>query len=343
MGHRRQGHGRSGPRENGGHTRIRQGWTKAWIKTDKAFRQAMKRAVHFPWPPEINDRGRRGIENMQTQHITKTAFLTLLLAILVSPCVAAEMVPSFEQIYASNDKNGLTAWGYRYARGVGVAKDTHKAIKLFCKSARKGDTDAKFELGQFYAFGPGIERDWQLATAWYQAVKDKSRKAQMMLEILKVQDGPVREVSCPLPTERKVADTQVFAHIPAFSVSKEINRMVRSIAPKYRLDPNLVFAIIEAESSFNPKALSSENAQGLMQLIPTTAERFGVRDVWDPEQNLKGGMAYLRWLLDHFEGNVELALAGYNAGERVVERYQGIPPYAETQAYVKRIIKRIGG
>ncbi len=134
-------------------------------------------------------------------------------------------MPSFEQIYASNDKNELTACGHRYARGVGVAKDTHKAIKLFCKSARKGDTDTKFELGQLYAFGQGIERDWELATAWYQAaVKDKSSKAQATLEILKTQDRPTREVSCPLPTDRGVADMQaagmqVADHIPSFSVS----------------------------------------------------------------------------------------------------------------------------
>jgi len=115
---------------------------------------------------------------MQTQHTTKAVFLTLLLAVPASPCVATDQVPSFEQIHASNDKNELTAWGQRYARGVGVAKDTQKAVKLFCKSARKGDTDAKFELGRLYAFGQGIERDWELATAWYQeAVKDKSRKA----------------------------------------------------------------------------------------------------------------------------------------------------------------------
>ena len=80
-----------------------------------------------------------------------------------------------------------------------------------------------------------------------------------------------------------------------------------------------------------------------MQLIPATASRFGVENTWDPEQNLHGGMAYLRWLLDHFDGDVKLALAGYNAGEGAVERHGGIPPYAETQAYVKRIIKRIGG
>lgn len=118
--------------------------------------------------------------------------------------------------------------------------------------------------------------------------------------------------------------------------------LVRELAPQYALDPKLVLAVIEAESSFNPKARSPKNAQGLMQLIPATAKRFGVGDPWDPEQNLRGGMAYLRWLLDHFNGDIKLALAGYNAGERAVERHGGIPPYAETQRYVKRIVKRLG-
>jgi soluble lytic murein transglycosylase-like protein len=117
--------------------------------------------------------------------------------------------------------------------------------------------------------------------------------------------------------------------------------MVRALAPEYRLSPDLVLAVVEVESNFDPAARSHKNAQGLMQLIPATARRFGVKDVWDPEQNLRGGMSYLRWLLDHFEGDVKLALAGYNAGEEAVRRYRGIPPYAETRAYVERISQRL--
>ena len=108
---------------------------------------------------------------------------------------------------------------------------------------------------------------------------------------------------------------------------RKITGLVRELAPKYSLDPKLVLAVIETESNFNPKARSPKNARGLMQLIPATAQRFGVRNVWDPEQNLRGGMAYLRWLLKHFKGDVKLALAGYNAGEKAVERHGGIPPY----------------
>lgn len=114
---------------------------------------------------------------------------------------------------------------------------------------------------------------------------------------------------------------------------------MKHLAPRYRLDPGLVLAVIRAESNFDPTALSPKDARGLMQLIPATASRFGVTDVWDPLDNIKGGMAYLRWLLDHFDGDEALALAGYNAGEGAVRRYRGIPPYAETRNYVKKITR----
>lgn len=121
-----------------------------------------------------------------------------------------------------------------------------------------------------------------------------------------------------------------------------VTELVYKLAPQYQLSPDLVLAVIEVESNFNPDALSPKDAQGLMQLIPQTAIRFGVADVWDPEQNLRGGMAYLRWLLDHFDGDMRLALAGYNAGEGAVAQHGGIPPYRETQAYVSRIAGRLG-
>jgi soluble lytic murein transglycosylase-like protein len=96
------------------------------------------------------------------------------------------------------------------------------------------------------------------------------------------------------------------------------------------------------ESNFDPLARSPKNAQGLMQLIPETAARFGVRDVTHPMQNLHGGMAYLRWLLSFFQGDLRLALAGYNAGEGAVERFRGIPPYPETQNYVRKVLRAFG-
>ncbi|MEA3274912.1 MAG: transglycosylase SLT domain-containing protein [Pseudomonadota bacterium] len=269
----------------------------------------------------------------------KTKILSALattFAVLVWLPAAAEKVPSFEQVYRSNDVHNLTAWGRRYEHGVGIGQDVGKAVRLYCKAARKGDVEAQFNLGQIYAFGRGIERNRELAAAWlYKAAQGDDRRASSLLHLLKVKGKPKRRASCPLGTGgTRIATRQ-------HPASGEVAKLVRSLAPRYALDPNLVLAVVETESNFNAKAVSPKNAQGLMQLIPATAERFGVRDVWDPEQNLRGGMAYLRWLLDRFDGDVELALAGYNAGEKAVERHGGIPPYAETQAYVKRIVARI--
>ena len=120
-------------------------------------------------------------------------------------------------------------------------------------------------------------------------------------------------------------------------------RFVSLVAPEYRLEPQLVLAIMATESNFDPDALSPRNAQGLMQLIPGTAARFNVRNPRDPVQNIRGGMAYLRWLMAYFEGDVVLVAAAYNAGERAVERYLGVPPYAETRMYVRKILAATGG
>jgi soluble lytic murein transglycosylase-like protein len=94
---------------------------------------------------------------------------------------------------------------------------------------------------------------------------------------------------------------------------------------------------MHAESAFRPNVVSHKGAQGLMQLIPATAERFGVSDAFDPSQNIDGGARYLAWLLKRFDGDIQLAAAGYNAGEGAVDRFKGVPPYEETQRYVERV------
>lgn len=101
--------------------------------------------------------------------------------------------------------------------------------------------------------------------------------------------------------------------------------LVHKLASDYDVDPKLVLAVITVESGFNARAKSPKNAQGLMQLIPDTAKRFRIKNVYDPADNIKGGMAYLQWLLAFFKGNVPLVIAAYNAGERAVEKYRGIP------------------
>ncbi|MEB8431999.1 lytic transglycosylase domain-containing protein [Cocleimonas sp. KMM 6892] len=114
---------------------------------------------------------------------------------------------------------------------------------------------------------------------------------------------------------------------------------ITKYAKKHNVDTNLVKSIITAESCFKRKALSSAGAQGLMQLIPDTADRFGVTDSYDPQQNIRAGVKYLRFLLDRYKGNIEKAIAGYNAGEGAVDKYNGIPPYKETKQYVKNVLR----
>lgn len=108
------------------------------------------------------------------------------------------------------------------------------------------------------------------------------------------------------------------------------------------VDPRFIHAVIQQESRYQTRALSHAGAQGLMQLMPATAKRFGCDDVNDPESNIKAGTKYLSWLLKRFEGNIALALAGYNAGEGAVDKYKGIPPYKETQNYVTKITANYG-
>lgn len=116
------------------------------------------------------------------------------------------------------------------------------------------------------------------------------------------------------------------------------DKLIRRFATQFAVDPALVKAVIHAESGFNPHAVSRAGAQGLMQLMPATAARYGVEDAFDARQNISGGVRYLRDLLTQFRQNRRLALAAYNAGENAVVRHRGIPPYAETQTYVQRVL-----
>jgi len=117
-----------------------------------------------------------------------------------------------------------------------------------------------------------------------------------------------------------------------------LKNSIDSVAQKYGVDPNLIQQVVKAESGFNSQATSQTGAMGLMQLMPETAASYGVQDAYDTTQNLDGGTHFLKDLLDRFQGNVPLSLAAYNAGPGAVEKYNGVPPYKETQAYVKKIM-----
>jgi hypothetical protein len=134
-----------------------------------------------------------------------------------------------------------------------------------------------------------------------------------------------------------VADTRV-----EITQIVEIEAHIREVAVRYDIPPILVAAIVEAESEFNPRAVSRRGAQGLMQLMPDTASSLRVSDSFDPYENIEGGVRHLRRLMDRYRGNLPLVLAAYNAGEQAVTVYRGVPPYRETRRYVSRILRRIG-
>ena len=128
--------------------------------------------------------------------------------------------------------------------------------------------------------------------------------------------------------------------IPENSNSHEFDSIINKYASYYQLDPSLIYSIIATESGFNPKAVSSKGARGLMQLMPETANRLGVKDSFDPEQNIHAGTRHFRSLMDTFDNNLDLSLAAYNAGENLVLRLGHIPSYKETIDYVQSVISR---
>ena len=124
-------------------------------------------------------------------------------------------------------------------------------------------------------------------------------------------------------------------------ISQGINAVVESVAAQYSLRPQLIHSVIKVESNYNPRAISPKGALGLMQLVPQTARRFGVSDVFDPVENIQGGAAYLKYLLDLYNNDLKLALAAYNAGEGAVAKYGDVPPYAETRNYLVQVKRHL--
>jgi soluble lytic murein transglycosylase-like protein len=148
--------------------------------------------------------------------------------------------------------------------------------------------------------------------------------------------GPAGSGAASTPSP---AASKALPYRSAKPVSEDLRRIIEAAAARAALSPQLIHAVIEAESRYEPSAVSPRGAIGLMQLLPTTARRFGAQDPFDPGQNVAAGTAYLKWLMTYFNEDLELALAGYNAGEQAVVRAgRKVPPYLETQAYVKKVM-----
>ena len=215
-------------------------------------------------------------------------------------------------------------------------RNSPEAIAELCHLARRGDAESQYELAWIYAHGRGPDRhdDWAAYLFTAASLQGHTVAEQML-----------RAVTWPVantPTCFKVASALPPAPSRFAAAPPHIERMVLKLAPQYKVSPQLALAIIAVESNFDVTAVSPKAAMGLMQLIPQTARRFGVRNPFDAQQNISGGLAYLRWLLAYFEGDVVLVAAAYNAGEGAVNLHRGIPPFDETREYVKRVMSRFG-
>ncbi|MFO8004834.1 lytic transglycosylase domain-containing protein [Thioalkalivibrio sp.] len=252
--------------------------------------------------------------------------------------VATGSAVSLEDLFDTYAQH-LTSRALAHEHGEGVARDPLHAAELYCEAARLGHSEAMFALGWMYANGRGLPRSDRHAHALFHLAAERGNgDAERTLQFIR---GDRPELpTCMFTQPSAFADgpwslEQRLARFPP--QRREIARLIVSLSVEYDVSPVLALAVALTESALNPTAVSPKDAMGVMQLIPKTAARFQVADVFDPEENIRGGLAYLRWLLAHFEGNVELALAAYNAGEEAVAQYGGIPPFRETQDYVQRI------
>jgi hypothetical protein len=256
--------------------------------------------------------------------------------ILALAVFAVSPAPTFAaEEYSAEQLRTLRDQARAFEHGEGVPKDPQQAIQLYCTGARAGDPDARYDIGWIYANGRGVPRDDGVAAYFFTLAAAQGHAPSR--NMLRFVGQPVAE-----PPEC-MREKSVATEDDDFEFTNEKQRqladLIRRLAPEYGIQPRLALAVAHTESNLDPKAVSVKNAQGLMQLIPDTSARFNVRKPFDPEQNVRGGLAYLRWLLAYFRGDVALVVAAYNAGEGAVNRYLGIPPYAETRGYVKRILE----
>ncbi len=235
------------------------------------------------------------------------------------------------------------AQGFAAERGIGLRKNPGLAIELYCDAATMGSSEGFFRVGRMLLKGPPGLRNPRLANAYLALAARLGHREASMLHNPLVENANIDEICSTLYGEAGQTRFDLDGYIAGLALTKRnVATLIRRTAPHYGVDARMALGIALAESNLDAGAVSPKNAQGVMQLIPATQERFGVKNAFDPEQNIKGGLAYLRWLHNRFRGNPKLVAAAYNAGEGNVDRYGGIPPFPETQQYVRRVLNFSG-
>jgi soluble lytic murein transglycosylase-like protein len=264
------------------------------------------------------------------------ALAAAMLALLaLSASAQADLAP------VANPPGTLVAQALAYEHGEGVPKDQRRASLLYCEAARAGDAEAMFNLGWMYANGRGVARsDAMAAVLFARAAAAGHVYARQMQQFVGDEAGAIPDCMRPPDADPPPVALMDDSPDPFADLSREkrkIAELVEKMAPQYAIEPRLALAVIATESNFQPDARSVKDARGVMQLVSDTATRFKVKNRLNVDDNVRGGLSYLRWLLAYYEGQVTLAVAAYNAGEAAVDRYKGVPPYAETRDYVRRV------
>ena len=256
--------------------------------------------------------------------------LLLLAALCLGPAAATAATapqPDAEALLENGSAAVQFVMAQRFENAEGVPRDYAKALAFYCAAAEQGHAGAAYGVGWIFLNGRGVPHSDAIGAAWLRVAVERGEPHALRV-LRHLGTVPTQAPSgCP---ERYTAKT------PSPPPAK-IVALVSKTAPQYRVDPKLVLAVISAESAFQANAVSRKNAKGLMQLMPDTADRFGVKNSFDPADNIKGGVRYLRWLLAYFEGDTQKVIAAYNAGEGAVDHYGGVPPYPETKAYLAKV------
>ena len=227
--------------------------------------------------------------------------------------------------------------------GIGIRKNLLLAVALYCDAGTMGSPEGFFRVGRVLATAPRTLRNPALANAYLALAARLGNHEALRYYDPQVANAVLGEECGAGADGAEVDHFDLDGYLARQSPAKQkIALLIRHMARQYGIDSRLALAIAMVESNLDPGAVSPQNAQGVMQLIPATQERFGVTRPFDPEHNVRGALAYIKWLSKRFAGDWRLIAAAYNAGEGTVDRYAGIPPYPETQQYVRRVLRFAG-